>query len=88
LERQGRLGVAAEAQKPGNPMRGLASGWRVRRGTDTGDGNAEEIAGPGGSSQIDLTAFTVASYHDKNSLMAFDNNAITKPGEITQRGNR
>jgi hypothetical protein len=83
-----RLGVAAEAEKTRSPMRGLASGRRARRGTDPGDRNTEEIAGAGGSCQIDLTAFAVAGYYDKNSLMAFDNHAITKPGKITQRGGR
>jgi hypothetical protein len=47
--------------------------------------DSEEKAGPGGSSEIDLTAGTVAGYDNEDSLVALDSDTIAEAGKVTQR---
>jgi hypothetical protein len=75
-------------KKPGRSLGRQATGRLGRGRTESGDRDSEKVTGPGSSGQIDFPKLTVAGNYDENAFMAFDNNSITKAGEITQRGDR
>jgi hypothetical protein len=75
-------------KKPGRSLGRQATGRLGRGRTEPRDRDTEQVAGPGRPGQIDFPKLTVAGNYDENAFMAFDHNPITKPWEITQRGDR